>query len=89
MIVLWFQAKMYRALATLLLMFDLVRAYPGGSPSCTARPGHGGNYGVVYGEVTNIGGNNWQVCNCGKFSAMFSHLKRVVKMNPALDVICN
>merc|ERR1712212_819713 len=56
-------SKMGRTSATILLMWGLVfvRAYPGGSPSCTSRPGHGRSNGMAYGEVTNIGGNNWQV----------------------------
>merc|ERR1711973_391212 len=55
------QAKMCRTAATLLIVCGLVQAYPGGSPSCTSTPGHGGNNGAVSAEVTNIGGNNWQV----------------------------
>ena len=55
------QAKMYRVVAGILLLFGLVQAYPTGAPSCTNSPGHGENTGNVTALVTNIGGNEWQV----------------------------
>ena len=74
------QAKMYRTAATLLLVCGVARAYPGGSPSCTSSPGHGRNNGAVSAEVTNIGGNNWQVCSFFYMSGNYSSWLRL-KMN--------
>merc|ERR1711915_468154 len=44
-----------------LLLISSCTAYPGGSPSCYSRPGHGLSVGELEAAVTNIGGNNWQV----------------------------
>merc|ERR1712243_219287 len=55
------QGKMYRVVAGILLVFGLIQAYPTGAPSCTNSPGHGTSTGNITAEVTNIGGNEWQI----------------------------
>ena len=60
-----FQKQHLRAMIlTSAVLFILIAgglAYPGGAPSCTARPGHGNKRGNVNAQVENIGGNNWKV----------------------------
>merc|ERR1711909_111266 len=58
---LWFQAKMYRTAAAILLLCGLVQSYPSGAPSCTSTPGHGTNNGQVCAVVKDIGNDKWEV----------------------------
>ena len=51
------------SVALVFLGLVKVHGYPGGSPSCTSSPGHGSNKGNAQANVTNIGGNTWEVNN--------------------------
>merc|ERR1712106_451059 len=59
----------------LLLLVCCAQAYPGGAPSCSARPGHGRNKGSVAALVENIGNNTWQVTMTDKHKGLVLNTK--------------